>query len=605
MNNKLVSIVLPTFNRAPLLKKAIKSCLNQTHKNIELIVVNDGSTDKTESVVEKFIKSDPRIRYFRKENGGLPNALNFGFKKTKGEFLTWTSDDNQYKENAIEEMANYLIKHPKTHMVNANMTVIRRGEVYCEKDMSEIERMSEYNTIGACFLYRRGVYEKIGDYNEDFILAEDYDYWIRVWKSFKIGHINKSLYLYGLEDDTLTIRENAKIQIATALLRYVHGFATINDLANFIINSMEKGSNIPIGCLKEVRRSIKEIIKDMYKQKLKSFVVFGLLYQISKLTETYITQFTKEKNELYEEKNKLNEELVGLKNSTSYKLGCRILGPWKKYLDLKNLRMATIQEKAKSLGKSLMIRLKNIFRISPRVKDDQLIAKPNPVKAKKLVLEIRYGGLGDHLYWSHLPRIAKEQGVKKVYVSNSSEYRNPIYKKLFWENNPYVDGFTDKNGFYPIFTTVDKGTNILDRVMLEQGLDDGKRFHEPEIYFKPKIKPELKDKTLYDPNYVSNAGDTIQSKAIENYFRKNNIKVDYQMKLRDKNVPVASIKKVLEAKDIEDFISIIASCKEIYCLASGTATLASALNKKTTVFYADNLSPIFLHSKKHKYILIK
>lgn len=77
------------------------------------------------------------------------------------------------------------------------------------------------------------------------------------------------------------------------------------------------------------------------------------------------------------------------------------------------------------------------------------------------------------------------------------------------------------------------------------------------------------------------------------------------MKLRDKNVPVASIKKTLEAKDIEDFISIIASCKEVYCLASGTATLASALGKKTTVFYAKNLNPIFLHSKKHRYILIK
>jgi len=261
--------------------------------------------------------------------------------------------------------------------------------------------------------------------------------------------------------------------------------------------------------------------------------------------------------------------------------------------------MAIILEKTKSLGKYFLNKFRAIENISAESE------KPDLNKSKELILEIRYGGLGDHLYWSHIPRIAKEQGYEKVLLSNASEYRNPIYKKLFWENNPYVDGFVDKRGYYPIFSTVEKGTNILDRVMLELGLDDGKRFHDPEIYFRPKIKLELKNKTIYDPNYVSNAGDTLKSKAIENYFKENHIKIDYQMKLRDKNVPVESIKKTLFAKDIEDFISIIASCEKVYCLASGTATLASALGKKTTVFYTENLNPIFLHSQKHKYIFLK
>jgi len=276
-----------------------------------------------------------------------------------------------------------------------------------------------------------------------------------------------------------------------------------------------------------------------------------------------------------------------------------------KSVPVSNPKMATIQEKIRSLGKALTSKTKNFLKYSLKPAIGGSPKKPHLLKSGRLVLEIRYGGLGDHLYWSHVPRIAKELGVKKVYISNSSEYRNPIYKKLFWECNPYVNGFVNEKGYYPIFSTVEKGTNILDRVMLELGLDDGKRFHDPEIYFQPKIRPDLQDKVIYDPNYVSNAGDTIKGKSIKNYFKKNKIKIDFQMKLRDKNVPVASIKKTLEAKDIEDFISIIASCKEVYCLASGTATLASALGKKTTVFYAKNLNPIFLHSKKHRYILIK
>lgn len=261
--------------------------------------------------------------------------------------------------------------------------------------------------------------------------------------------------------------------------------------------------------------------------------------------------------------------------------------------------MATILEKAKSLGKYFLNRLKPTPNTSTEPE------KPDLEKSKELVLEIRYGGLGDHLYWSHIPRIAKKQGYKKVYVSNFSDFRNPECKKLVWEINPYVDGFIDKEGYYPIYKKADEGTNILDMVMLTQSLDDGKRFHDPELYYKPKIRPELKGKTVYDPNYVSNAGDDINPEKIEKYLQDHNIKIDYQMKLRDKSVPLEKVKNTLEAKNLEEFMDIIASCKKVYCLASGTATLASALGKHATVFYAKNLNPIFLHSKTHKYVLIK
>ncbi|MHA1427543.1 MAG: glycosyltransferase family 2 protein, partial [Candidatus Helarchaeota archaeon] len=83
MNNKtkpLVSIIIPTFNRAPLLINCIQNCLNQTYQNIELIVVDDGSTDSTAQVVSEFQKKDPRVIYLKKINEGLPHALNFGLK---------------------------------------------------------------------------------------------------------------------------------------------------------------------------------------------------------------------------------------------------------------------------------------------------------------------------------------------------------------------------------------------------------------------------------------------------------------------------------------------------------------------------------------------
>src|ERR1035437_5148138 len=133
---------------------------------------------------------------------------------------------------------------------------------------------------------------------------------------------------------------------------------------------------------------------------------------------------------------------------------------------------------------------------------------PKIKKEKNLILQIKYGGLGDHLFYSHIPRIAKETGkYDRVFVSNLSEFRHPDYKKLVWEKNPYLDGFTDESGverLVVIEETTD--TNILDNVMLGLGLDDGKRFHDPELYFQPEYKKELVNKSVYDPNYISLVG---------------------------------------------------------------------------------------------------
>ena len=223
---------------------------------------------------------------------------------------------------------------------------------------------------------------------------------------------------------------------------------------------------------------------------------------------------------------------------------------------------------------------------------------------KKLVIQINYGGLGDNLFMSHLPRIAKETGIyKQVYISDRSIYRHPDYKKLIWDSHPFVDGYTHERGYHIEFLKFDtKKLNILDHIMHLHGLDDGTLFHEPELYFKPPIIPELADKIIFDPNYVSDAGEKINQKRIDAYFKENSISIDYQMQKRDKSVPITSFSQWLVSKSLEDFCSIILSCRELYCFASGTATLAASLGKKAHVFYAEGFNPQFLHSKNNVYI---
>ncbi|MDD2891084.1 MAG: glycosyltransferase, partial [bacterium] len=208
-----VSIILPTYNGAKYIKKSIDSCLDQTYQDIELVIVDDGSTDKTPEIVESYLPvgkagNDAGIKYIKhSKNLGLSQTLNTGFENSTGEYLTWTSDDNYYAQNAIKAMADFLDANPNTDFVYANYYCIdESGKVFLSSKVESPENLKYRNCIGACFLYRRNVYETIGKYDSLLPLVEDYDYWMRVSKQFKMQNINESLYYYRLHPDSLIRR---------------------------------------------------------------------------------------------------------------------------------------------------------------------------------------------------------------------------------------------------------------------------------------------------------------------------------------------------------------------------------------------------------------
>ena len=106
---KKVSVVLPVYNGAKRVSKAIESVLSQSYTNLELIIVNDCSTDNTMEVLRGYADKDSRIKVYENEvNQKLPRTLNNGFSHVEGDYLTWTSDDNTYKLNAIERRGRIL-----------------------------------------------------------------------------------------------------------------------------------------------------------------------------------------------------------------------------------------------------------------------------------------------------------------------------------------------------------------------------------------------------------------------------------------------------------------------------------------------------------------
>lgn len=242
----LVTIVLPTFNRAGRLPGAIASCLSQTYNNLELIVVDDGSVDETPTIVAEIAKKDSRVQYIRQSNQRIPAALNTGFVASRGEFLTWTSDDNRFHPDALAIMVNALLSRPGVGLVYcAYEAVDGNGNFLYRSSAPGPDTLLEGNCVGPCFMYRREVYAAVGGYDPKWMMVEDYEYWLRIHQRFELFRIpGVSPYDYTWHDERLSSKQlleqtllavRVRMQYASSLndkLRVLRsGFGAISDSA--------------------------------------------------------------------------------------------------------------------------------------------------------------------------------------------------------------------------------------------------------------------------------------------------------------------------------------------------------------------------------------
>ncbi len=234
-----VSIVMPTYKRAHLLGGAIENVLAQSFRDFELIVVDDNSPDDTPQVVARF--DDPRIRYVRNDpNLRLPRALNRGFALARGQYLTWTSDDNFFADMAIARMVEVL-EGGECDLVYADYYLFAEVDATGRPTDAKHDRLptalqlDKGNHIGACFLYTRRAYEAVGDYDPELFLVEDYDYFIRIAAQFKVGHIAEPLYYFRRDDETLYLSRFAEVKASDVLVRYKNGLIDDNQLVDGMV----------------------------------------------------------------------------------------------------------------------------------------------------------------------------------------------------------------------------------------------------------------------------------------------------------------------------------------------------------------------------------
>lgn len=210
----MVSIVLPTYNGQKYIRESIQSIIQQTYEDWELIIIDDCSTDDTNKIAREYERLDKRIRVIKNDkNLRLPASLNKGFNAARGEFLTWTSDDNLYKNNAIERLVKSLLENRQYGMVFSRMEYIDANgkSKGFSSDITNEKELYYHNIVGASFMYTRRVYEEIGDYNIDKFLMEDYDYWLRILKVAKIKYLPEILYQYRQHEGSLTETRNRQM----------------------------------------------------------------------------------------------------------------------------------------------------------------------------------------------------------------------------------------------------------------------------------------------------------------------------------------------------------------------------------------------------------
>lgn len=233
--NPKVTIVIPVYNGADYLETAIDSALAQTYNNIEIIVVNDGSNDA--GATDKIAKSyGNKIRYFKKNNGGVSTALNIAIEKMQGDYMSWLSHDDVYLKDKVQKQVEFLNSlSDKDSVIYADFELINeKGELLekCVQDHDLLEKVPIYSLLrgiinGITMLIPAKVFKTHGKFNEYLKCAQDYDMWFRLINDYTFVHQPAILTQTRIHSGQGTASNPLAISEANEL--WVHMLESIDD----------------------------------------------------------------------------------------------------------------------------------------------------------------------------------------------------------------------------------------------------------------------------------------------------------------------------------------------------------------------------------------
>lgn len=218
-----VSVIIPTYNRAQLLVKALQSVLNQTYQNFEILIIDDNSSDNTSEIINNF--KDDRIKYFQlSKNQGAPAARNNGIKNAIGELIAFLDSDDQWLETKLEKQIELFNKDKNIGLVytgiktiNNNFPIItlpqKRG------DLSKAILIKNHVGTTSSVMVKKDLIDEVGGFDLTFTSCQDWDLFIRLSQKCEFDFVEEPLVLYF---------EHSGVRISTNSKSVVYGHLTIH-----------------------------------------------------------------------------------------------------------------------------------------------------------------------------------------------------------------------------------------------------------------------------------------------------------------------------------------------------------------------------------------
>ncbi len=211
-----VSVVMPAYNVAPYIGTSIASVCAQTFADWELLIVDDGSTDDTAAIAERFARADPRVRVLRQANGGISAARNTALRRTAGEFIAILDSDDLWSPGFLAGQLAVFERHPDTDVVTGNAWFLggpldgapARPTPDARPAPDLLGIITDETAVFIMCVFRRRVYDAIGGFDESMRCNEDYDLWLRAAAAgFRFRRNDEPLGRYRRRDDSLSAHE--------------------------------------------------------------------------------------------------------------------------------------------------------------------------------------------------------------------------------------------------------------------------------------------------------------------------------------------------------------------------------------------------------------
>lgn len=207
----LVSVIMPTYNRCDLICYAIDSVINQTYSNWELIIVDDGSTDQTETLIKNKYSDETRIRYVQQKNQGQSVARNYGIESSTGELVAFLDSDNIWLNNRLQKGIEVMLREPQVGLCFADVIYIdAKGVELGRKNMPRysglvfskmiVDNFVSMNTV----LVKKSILPSLRPFNEKNRLDEDYELWLDLSVNNEFYYIPDYLAEYRVEGERIS-----------------------------------------------------------------------------------------------------------------------------------------------------------------------------------------------------------------------------------------------------------------------------------------------------------------------------------------------------------------------------------------------------------------